>query len=206
MYGRNLADGKPGMDQGLRRWAQARSRGPAPALWLFTDAARLADPLAAAAALPRGRAGVVFRHDGVPGRAALGRALARVCRARRLVLVVAGDARLAASLGAGLHLRDGRWPGAARTRRGIAPTSSAHDVPAARRAMRAGARLVFLSPVFATASHPGAPALGPLRWAALARHARGRAAALGGITGRTVGRLPRACRAVGAIGALVSCP
>ncbi len=190
------------MDRGLRRWALTRRRGVVPALWLFTDAVRLADPLAAAASLPRGRAGVVFRHDGAPGRAALGGALARLCRARRLMLVVAGDARLAAALGAGVHLRDGRWPDAARTRRGAMLTSSAHDAQAARRAVRAGARLVFLSPVFATASHPGAPALGPLRWAALARHAPGRAAALGGMTDRSVRRLARACRAVGAIGAL----
>ena len=35
--------------------------------------------------------------------------------------------------------------------------------------MRAGARLVFVSPVFATRSHPGARALGPLRAAAIAR-------------------------------------
>ena len=61
-------------------------------LWLFTDARRLPDPRPSVARLPRGLAGVVLRHDGEPGRAALGRDLARICRARRLVLVVAGDA------------------------------------------------------------------------------------------------------------------
>ena len=34
--------------------------------------------------LPKGLCGVVFRHDGVAGRAALGRAVWRFCRARRL--------------------------------------------------------------------------------------------------------------------------
>lgn len=192
------------MDRGLLRWSRTRRGRGLPALWLFTDATRLPDPRAAAAALPRGGAGVVFRHDLVPGRAALGRALARICRARRLKLVVAGDARLAAALGAGLHLRDGRPPGVVRARPGAVLTSSAHGVAACRRAARAGARLVFLSPVFPTASHPGAPALGPLRWAALARHAPGHAAALGGVSGRNLRRLARACRAAGAIGALAA--
>ncbi len=171
-------------------------------LWLFTDAARLADPLAAVARLPRGLCGVVLRHDGMPGgaaaRAALGRALARLCRARGLALSVAGDWRLAAALGAGLHLRDGRRPsGAPRWLR--AATSSAHGVAALRRARREGA-LAFLSPAFATASHPGASGLGPCRWGLLARRG-GAVAALGGVDGRRVRRLP-GCVGVGAIGAL----
>ncbi len=178
--------------------------GGCPALWLFTDAARLADPRQAVARLPRGAAGVVLRHDGDPRRAALGRDLAALCRARRLALVVAGDTRLAAALGAGVHLRGGRWPDPRRARRGWL-TSSAHGTADLRRARRAGADLVFLSPAFPTASHPGAPALGPLRWATLARRVPGPVAALGGVTGATVRRLPRGlCRAVGAIGALGS--
>jgi len=194
------------MDGGLQAWARATTaRGGRwlPALWLFTDAARLADPRGAVARLPRGGAGVVLRHDADPGRAALGRDLARLCRARRLVLVVAGDTRLAAALGVGVHLRGGRWPDVRRVRRGVV-TSSAHGAAELRRAGRAGAALVFLSPAFPTASHPGAPALGPVRWAALVRRAPPVAvAALGGVTGMSVRRLPRhACRAVGAIGAL----
>ncbi len=168
-------------------------------LWLFTDARRLPDPLRAAAALPRGLGGVVLRHDAAPGRAALGRALARLCRARGLALSVAGDWRLAAALGAGLHVRGGRRPaGAPRYLRAM--TSSAHGVAELRRGRRAGA-LVFLSPAFASASHPGAAGLGPCRWGLTARRGGGRAAALGGIDGRSVRRLP-GCVGVGAIGAL----
>lgn len=176
-------------------------------MWLFTDSVRLPDPLEAAARLPRGLAGVVFRHDGIPGRAALGRKLAGICRARRLALVVAGDARLAAALGAGVHLRGGRWPDAVRPSamkvgRGLV-TSSAHDTVGLRRAARAGADLVFLSPIFTTASHPGATALGTVRWSLLARRAGLAVAALGGVDGRGACRLPRRlCVGVGAIGAL----
>lgn len=178
-------------------------------LWLFTDARRLADPLAAAARLPRGLGGVVLRHEGAPGRAALGRAvlgravlgraLARVCRARGLALSVAGDWRLAAALGAGLHLRGGRRPAGA-PRRLPALTSSAHGAADVRRARRAGA-LAFLSPAFPTASHPRVAGLGPCRWGLVARRGGGGVAALGGVDGRTVRRLP-GCVAAGAITAL----
>lgn len=192
------------IDPRLLAWARAMSRrggGHIPPLWLFTDARRLPDPRPAVARLPRGLAGVVLRHDGDPGRPALGRDLARLCRARRLQLVVAGDVRLAAGLRAGVHLRGGRWPGAARVP-GLL-TSSAHSIPELRRAWRAGARLVFLSPLFPTASHPGTPALGPASWARMARAAPVAVAALGGVEAVWLRRLPHECRAIGAIGALI---
>ncbi|HET8997179.1 MAG TPA: thiamine phosphate synthase, partial [Acetobacteraceae bacterium] len=172
------------IDPRLLAWARHTARRkagarPLPPLWLFTDFHRMPDPRPAVARLPRGLAGVVFRHDEDPRRALLGRDLARLCRTRRLMLVVAGDVRLAAALGAGVHLRGGHWPGPTR-RRGMV-TSSAHRLPDLRRAAAAGARLAFLSPVFPTASHPGAPALGPLRWMRMARAAPLPVAALGGV-------------------------
>ncbi len=163
-------------------------------LWLFTDRARLADPLPAIAGLPKGQCGVVFRHEGVAGRAALAMAVAKLCRARRLALTVAGDWRLAASLGAGVHLRGGRG----RAARGKLNTASAHDVAELRRGCWAGA-LVFVSPAFPTASHPGLAALGAWRWGLLARGAQ--VAALGGVAGNSVRRLPANCVAAGAISA-----
>jgi thiamine-phosphate pyrophosphorylase len=191
------------LDLKLLAWGLRRKPGPLPRLWLFTDDRRLPDPRSAVASLPRGRAGVVLRHDHDPARAALGWDLARICRARRLALVVAGDGRLAAALKAGVHLRGGYWPEPLRPSGAV--TSSAHSVRELKRAQRAGARLIFLSPAFPTASHAGAPGLGPLRWAAIARRgsSAGQVAALGGVDGRTVKRLPcRLCRAIGAIGAL----
>jgi thiamine-phosphate pyrophosphorylase len=200
------------VDARLVGWAHAvAARGGSaqrlPKLWLFTDARRLPDPRAAARRLPCGLAGIVLRHDGEPDREALGRDLARICRGRRLVLVVAGDARLAAALRAGIHLRSGRWPDRVRpprTRNGKQLiTSSAHDATDLRRAARAGASLAFLSPVFATASHPATAPLGPVRWARLARTARLPVAALGGIDGARIRSLPATvCMAIGSIGAL----
>lgn len=162
----------------------------------------MADPLPAAARLPRGLAGIVFRHDRHPGRLQLGRELARICRQRRLMLVVAGDVRMALALGAGVHLRGGFWPRPVRPPRFFPVTSSAHSIADVHRAAHAGAALVFLSPAFPTASHPGAPALGPVRWSGLARRSRIPVAALGGVDGAKVRRLCRQrCYAVGAIGA-----
>jgi thiamine-phosphate pyrophosphorylase len=191
------------MDARLLAWGRAAgARGTGfPPLWLFTDSTRLPDPRAAVARLPRRLAGVVFRHDDHPNRAALGRDLARICRARGLLLVVAGDVRLAAALGAGVHLRGGRWPTVLRCEGFV--TSSAHNLADLRRAAAAGASLAFLSPVHATASHPGTRSLGPVRWSHLARQAPVKVAALGGVDGASARRLPvTRCRAIGAIGAL----
>jgi thiamine-phosphate pyrophosphorylase len=101
-----------------------------------------------------------------------------------------------------VHLRGGRRLRAMRGLRGLV-TSSAHGVAELRRAVRAGARLAFLSPAFPTASHPGAPGLGPARWAAQARRAPAGLAvgALGGVDGGSVRRLP-GLRCAAAIGAL----
>ena len=199
-------------------WARAvkrRRRNPYPTLWLFTDERRLADPLPAIARLPCGIGGVVFRHDGAADRGAadrgaagrgavdrtaLGRRIAKMCRARRLALVVAGDARLAAALGAGVHLRGGRWPGPARPRPTTAAlrTASAHDPASLRRAAAAKPAIIFLSPVFETLSHPAGRPLGPERWSRLATLSPALVYALGGMTGGNAQRLGPACAGAGA--------
>ena len=100
-----------------------------------------------------------------------------------------------------MHLRAGRWPDVLRRAGPI--TSSAHNYADLVRGRRAGAALAFLSPVFPTLSHPGAAALGPMRWSLLARATSRPVAALGGVDGANVRRLSRGlCHAVGAIGAL----
>jgi len=64
--------------------------------------------------------------------------------------------------------------------------------------------MAFLSPLFPTASHPGASALGPLKWAKLARNARLPLAALGGISGQNLRRVPRMAVAIGGIGSFAA--
>jgi thiamine-phosphate pyrophosphorylase len=139
-----------------------------------------------------------------PDRAALGAKVAKLCRARRLALVVAGDARLAAALHAGLHLRGGRRTGYMPLPRRAYVTASVHHRAELARARRTGAWIMFCSPVFATASHPGARVLGVYGFLALAR-AMGRAKpiALGGIDGQTVRILAKHCAGAAAIDAFL---
>jgi len=63
---------------------------------------------------------------------------------------------------------------------------------------------LFLSPLFPTQSHPGAPTLGALRWAALARGLPAPCMALGGITPARRGAVPRCAAGVAAIGGLAT--
>ncbi len=149
-----------------------------PEIWLFTDE-RQGDSLwAALDRLPRG-AGVIFRHYRTRDRAALAARVRELCRRRGLLFVVAGPLRQARAWRAdGAH---GRFPGAL--------TAPAHDVAELIAARRAGVALAFLSPLFATRSHPGARAFGPLRFALTARNRGIAVAALGGIDAADGGRL-----------------
>jgi thiamine-phosphate pyrophosphorylase len=161
-----------------------------PSLLLLTDEARLADPRGAIARLPRG-AGVILRHYAAVNRVVLARELAALCRRRGLLFLVAGDAALARRVGAdGLHLPEHalrrRLP--ARNARWIV-TAAAHSLPAILKAQAMGVDAALVSPIFLTASHPSAPALGPRRLAGWTRIAGISIYALGGVNAETVRRL-----------------
>ncbi|HET9427946.1 MAG TPA: thiamine phosphate synthase [Allosphingosinicella sp.] len=159
-----------------------RTRQPLPRHWLLTDE-RLGDRLfPALERLPEG-AGVVFRHYSLeePARRRLFEAVRAVTEARDLVLLLAGPADRARLWGAdGSH---GRGAGA-----GLR-SAPVHNYSELRGAERAGADFVFMSPVFATQSHPGSPGMGLARFAWLARRTRLPVIALGGMNqarGRTL--------------------
>ncbi|MEA3049444.1 MAG: thiamine-phosphate pyrophosphorylase [Sphingomonadales bacterium] len=140
-----------------------------PRLWLMTDE-RQGDSLwKALERLPPG-AGIVFRHYTLApaSRRALFARVREIARRRRLRLVVAGPPLPG---GDGVHNRRGA---------GLR-TASAHNLRELRAAERAGADLVFLSPVYASASHPEARPLGADRFALLAHRARVPVIALGGM-------------------------
>lgn len=176
-----------------------------PRLVLMSDSHRLPDPLAAAELLPRGSA-LVLRHYGTCRREELARKLVRLCRARGLVFLIAGDAVLAVRVGAdGVHWPEyqarrmsgcGRWR---RPRRGFLVTTSAHSAAAIQRARRLGADAALLSPVFPTPSHPGGRALGVLAFTRLCLRAPLPVYALGGL-GPTTARRVLAARPAGFAG------
>jgi thiamine-phosphate pyrophosphorylase len=165
-----------------------------PALLLLSDEARLPDPLAALARLPKG-SGLVFRHYGARNREALARALAAKTRARGIRLLVAGDARLASGVRAeGLHLPEAKADsplalGPKSSRKKMIVTMAAHSLRAVFRAARLGADAAILGPVFETASHPGTSLLGVLRFARICRRSPIPVYAVGGIGPGTARRL-----------------
>ncbi|WP_267435623.1 thiamine phosphate synthase [Sphingomonas sp. GM_Shp_1] len=148
-----------------------------PVTWLMTDE-RLGDGLwRALRALPPG-SGVVFRHHATPPaeRRAIHRRVWRIARARRLILLVAGGGLAGDGVhkwGRGSGLRS--WP--------------AHSQAEAMAGQRAGADLLFVSPLFPTRSHPGAPSLGAARAARIGRGLGLPRIALGGMTAERFRRL-----------------
>ena len=99
--------------------------------------------------------------------------------------------------------RSGRHLTQAQLDAGVRPDAafgvSCHDAAGLQRAARLGARYAFLSPIFPTSSHPGAEALGPQAFAAMAAESSLPLIALGGMT---AARVPEAL-AAGACGVAV---
>lgn len=186
----------------------ARDGRTLPRLWFLTDGARVADPLAVAERLPAG-SGLVLRDYGYAKRAPLATALAAVARRRGLVFLVGGDAALAARVGAdGVHLPERDLVRLAALR-SLYPdfivTAAAHGMAALHEAAAGGAAAAFVSPVFPTASHPGAPALGAAAFHRLAVASPLPVIALGGLTAATVPALAQTpLAAIAAIGALAA--
>ena len=179
-------------------------------MYLFSDPQRLPDPGPAAARLPAGAA--VVARGLAP---AILLRLVALARQRRLRVFVAGDGRLALRHAAGLQLPDRRGStgllpfllARRRSPRLRLLIVAAHGRAGLARARRLDATAVILSPVFPTLSHPGAPTLGPLRWAALAARAGGRPViALGGVTRANAARLPPRAAGIAAIGGLSGGP
>lgn len=157
-----------------------------PRVWMLTDERQGDAMWEAAARLPRG-AGVIVRHYSLPfaERAAMVGRFARL----GLFVALAGSERDARRAGAQAVYGAGQ-------RRRLPRLYPVHNRREIGRAERTGAALLFLSPVFATRSHPGGPTLGRSRFGRLAKAARAPVIALGGMTPRRFIRL----RASGAQG------
>jgi thiamine-phosphate pyrophosphorylase len=172
----------------------------------MTDDLRLPDPIAAARALPKGAAIILRMRDSVR-RAHIAGILARIARARGLVLLIAGDAALAQRCKAqGLHLPEARAREAAHWKAlhpGWLVTVAAHSERTLARAAVLRADAALLGPIFPTGSHEGHVGLGLLRARAMAARSHLPLYALGGVDARTIGRLAGARFAgIAAIGAL----
>lgn len=143
-----------------------------PTAWLMTDE-RMGDRLEAAIAkAAMAGAGVVVRHHG--STAIKRHSIAEQVRASGAVLAVSVDVGLAEQMGAAIvHNPQGATS--------LPFSLSVHNDAEAAAAMRSKAALVFVSPVFPTNTHPGAPALGEEGALILAMMTRKPAIALGGM-------------------------
>lgn len=161
---------------------------PFPRLWLLSDARNDGALEAALKRLPRG-SGFIYRHYHLAPaeRVARFNALARIARTKGHVLVLADSALTAREWGA-----DGIYgaPLSLYPRRDdLLRLATAHSMAEIAQARRLGAHGVLLSPAYPTQSHPGAPALGPVRWRLLAAQAGIPVIALGGMTPHNARRL-----------------
>lgn len=151
-----------------------------PLLWLLSDARNDAALEAALSSLPRG-SGLVFRHYYLEplARRARFEALAVVARAAGHLVILSDAARIAHEWGA-----DGIYgcPERIAPAEGGLKLATAHGGSELLRAAEAGADGVFLSPVFATRSHPKAVTLGVHGFHVLAQQSAVPVIALGGMT------------------------
>jgi thiamine-phosphate pyrophosphorylase len=164
-------------------------------LVMMTDD-RKADWAGAARRLPHGSVVVVRARDAAKRRY-LAEQLNGVAR-----LLIADDPELAVDMGAaGLHLPERRMREAGHWRTRFPHwiiTSSAHSLKALMGAQYLDA--VFLSPVFATASHKAARPLSPVRAAFIAARSPVPVYALGGINARNAVLLAPAFSGIAGIG------
>jgi thiamine-phosphate pyrophosphorylase len=170
----------------------ARAHVLLPPLILMTDENRLADPVSAAAALPKGSA-VILRHTDASARAELAQALASLSARRGLIFLVASDAELAMRVGAdGLHLPEKRLSEAAHYK-ALRPrwlvTAAAHSGRALALAGLFRADAGLLGPAFPTLSHKERAPLGIAKFRLIAANAPLPVYALGGVNAQSVVRL-----------------
>ena len=137
--------------------------------------------------LPIKHSGIVFRHYATAPdvRAALAGRIADICHRRSLALAIAADIDLARTLGSDL-VHNPPEP-----THGVPFSRSVHSIDEAEAARDDGAALVFVSPVYSTASHPGRRALHRQRALRIAEAAGVPAIALGGMNAVKFARLGR---------------
>jgi len=134
---------------------------------------------------------VVYRAFDAADAVSTAIALRKLTRARGLLLLTGADHRLAAQVGAdGVHLPERlahRAQAIRRGRPGWLISVAAHSVGAIRRGQAADA--VIVSAVFPSRSPSAGPAIGPIRFARLARLSGKPVIALGGVNNKNAPRL-----------------
>lgn len=150
-----------------------------PRIWLFTDQRNDARLAQAILRLPRG-SGIVFRHYHLEERLRKARfeTVKKLARHRGHLVFLAGSPALARLWRAdGVHGRRSRRSKIGR----LLHSAPVHNVREIRQANRAGVKIFFLSPIFATRSHPAQCPLNPVQVRRLAALCNGAVILLGGM-------------------------
>ena len=152
-----------------------------PLQWLISDQRNDDRIDEALQRMPRG-SGFVFRHYHLANadRRARFVAYAMQARERRHIIALSATAEVAAAWGADAVYGPPDKLGTAGG--GLIRLATAHNAAQLQAALSAKADAVFLSPVFATRSHPDAPVLGPMGFQALSQQSTVPVVALGGMT------------------------
>ena len=163
-------------------------RQPAlPSIWLISDSRNDAALERILRRLPRG-SGLVFRHYhlGPAKRRERFASLKRLARCRCHTVALAASPAVARRWGA-----DAVYGPPQGLSRGPAMLRlvTAHSLREVAQAVRARADAVLLSPAYPTRSHPGQPALGPVKFRLLAARAKVPVIALGGMNLRRAQQL-----------------
>lgn len=163
-----------------------------PRLWLMTDPRRTPDPAAIARRLPAGAA-IVYRAFGAGDALLIAVRLRAITRARKQLLLIGADARLAMKAHAdGVHLPERLAALAPRLRRAHPRwriTAAAHGPRAIKAASRLKIDAVIVSAVFPSLSSSAGRPMGAVRLARLTTGSRTPVIALGGVGAKTAARL-----------------
>jgi len=153
-----------------------------PQIWLFTDKRNDRDLDRTILRLPRG-SGIIFRHYHLDEQSRRQRfeSVRKTARRRGHMVFLAGSPALARRWRAdGVHGRLSRRA----LNHGLLHSAPVHNAQEIHQANRAGAAIYFLSPVFATRSHPGQRPLNPAQVRRLAALCNGVVIFLGGMNQR----------------------
>jgi thiamine-phosphate pyrophosphorylase len=175
-----------------------------PRAWFMTDPKRTPNPERIVARLPAGF-GVIFRHFGAKDRYKIGERLARLCRRKRLVLLVSADPDLARAIRAdGVHWPETKLSGVRKRNSRWIETTSAHSRLAVARAARLSVDAVIVSAIFPSASKSAGKPIGPLTFRALTRNVRLPVYSLGGVNADNAGSIALRSAGWAAIDAVMS--
>ncbi len=159
-----------------------------PALWLFTDEKRIPDLENLLYIIPKNlKVGVVFRYYNHQSRYKYSKRILRVCKQKKFLLLIGSDLGLCNSIGAdGVHFP--RWEKKYKKYPGKIISCSFHKLGDIRRCKNIDADIIFISPVFKTASYITKNPLGIIRSSLMLNYLSTNCAALGGINLKNIKR------------------